>query len=291
MRSTINLLTFVLLVSGAFAQSPFAKKTKPNLTFFADAAGTQPISKLESGQTTFYALLPLNKKDFKAPFGKQFAYANYNFLEKNAVVDGLKNGVSTRSEKIYYHLEEMSSTFQVLAADQGKMMVMFKIDDDINFESNVEDVVENGSKVYPLTVRIGKDDSPLGYGVLDWDLSDGGDAYAAAGLASRAYYSFSLSDGVEDPNFKTLVKADIERRFKIKIYQIAHGERVPYTRDLSYYRRNQFGMTYQDLEDENCYTGGISAYEDGAGPGGPYNYDSEGTISQGDQIPCDRVDK
>ncbi len=291
---------FAVLITMGFcfslnAQNPYekllGKKKKSNITFYKDEAGTQSITKISSGDNVFYAKVPLNKKDFKMPFGKLFGYANFNFIERSAEVQDIKNGHSVSDEKIYYELEEISSTLAELAGSQSEIMVKFKLDNDINFESNVEDVVENGSKVYPLTVWIGKEDEPLGYGVIDWDLSDGGEAYAAAGLASRADYTFKGGDGVVDPEFKALVKADIERRMNIKIYQIAHGERVPYTRNLTFYRRNQFGMTYKDLEDGKCYTGGLSAFEVGDQRTGPYIYENDGTISQGDQIPCDRVDK
>ncbi|MEM9896517.1 MAG: hypothetical protein AAF789_09125, partial [Bacteroidota bacterium] len=267
------------------------KKKKSTMVFYADKAATQQISKIKAGQEVFYVKFPLNKKDFKMPLGKLFAFAEYPILQSAAEAKDVKNGYSKKDIRIYSHEEEISEPWKVIVAKQESYVAEIRLSNDINFENNLEDIVEAGSNVYPLTVWIGREETPFAYGVIDWDLTDGGDAYKASALAARANYTFKASDGVIDPDFKAAVKADIERRMNITIYQIAHGERVPYERDLTFYRRNQFGMTYKDAEDGKCYTGGISAFEVGSKVIGPFIYENDGTMSKGDEIPCDRVDK
>ena len=290
------ILTTTLIAASiaASAQSAYDKLlgggNKSNITFFADEARSSEITKLESGKTTFYALVPLNKKHFKFPLGKLAGYAEFDALDISAIVT-IKDGYSTSDNRIYATRYEFSGTLSEMANSNGEVLVKFKLDDDVNFISNVDEVLESGEKVYDLTVSVGDKKEPIGYGVLPWDLTDGGAAFKEADLASRANYSFTATDDVVDPDFKAKVKADIERRLNVVIYQMAHGDRVPYSRGTNYYRRNQIGITYKDNEDGKCYTGGISAFEDGQGPGGPYSYDMEGSLSEGSEIPCDRVDK
>lgn len=296
MRLITAIFLLTLTFTSARAQNAYdkllGKKKKSNLTFYADEAGTEVITSLEAGQSEFYALLTLNKKDFKVPFGKFFGYAEVDIVPTAAAVYDIKVNHSVKDENIYYADHKLGKAFAELANNEGQVMIPFKIDDDINFMRNVEGVLEGGNNVYPLTIEIGKaGDNYMGYGVLEWDLTDGGQKYAESDLASRANYTFNATDDHNDHAFKALVKEDVERRYDVKIYQMAHGDRVPYTRGLNFYRRNQIGITYQDLEDGNCYTGGIAAFEDGGGTGETYKYDMEGQLSQGDQIPCDRVDK
>ncbi|MEM9324688.1 MAG: hypothetical protein AAGA85_03495 [Bacteroidota bacterium] len=295
MRFSLLTLLMVCLCGAVSAQSAYDKllggKKKANVTFYADEARTQPITKLEKGQTEFWAVAPLNKKHFKFPLGKFAGYAEIDRVEVKAEVANLRNGASTKDVQVYWDQPQIDGTFSELANGAGEVMVKFKIDEDVNFMNRIDDLVEAGNKSYQLDLYVGDDDEPIGYGALDWDFSDGGESYKSAALASRADYTFGLDDGVVDPEFKAKVIADIERRFKIKVYQSAHGERVPYTRDLTFYRRNQIGMTFKDLEDGKCYTGGISAFEVGSQPTGPFIYENDGTKTTGDEIPCDRVDK
>jgi hypothetical protein len=268
------------------------KKPESNMTFYLDEARTQPIEKLEPGQTEFYAVVPLElrAKDFKLPLGKLVAYTNYEEIPFRAEIKNLSFGHSVSDYVIYYERAPLSGTFADLVG-QEDFMFKLKLDDDVNFISNVESILESGTKIFDLEISMMDEDEPFGFGIIKWDISDDGQAFKNADLASRANYTFGATDDVNDPEFKALVKEDIESRKNIVIYQMAHGDRVPYTRNLNHYRRNQIGITYKDLEDGKCYTGGISAFEGGAGPGGPYTYDMQGMLSQGNEIPCDRVDK
>ncbi len=292
MKKTILLLTaMIFAVSMMQAQGLYGKKQKPNLTFYSDEAATQEISVINPGQSTFYVKMPLRAKDFKFPLGKFAAYADYNFLQRRAEVQDIKSGFSTKDEMIYSEDVQMEEGYGAIVQKQEEMIIKFDLTKDINFENNLNEVVEAGSKTYPLTVWIGDEDEPLGYGVIDWDLSDGGTAYKAAELAKRANYTFNLDDGVTDPEFKATVKKDMENRRNITIYQMAHGERVPYERDLTWYRRNQFGITFKDLDENKCYTGGVAAFEVSSKRTGPWTYENDGNLNYGDEIPCDRVDK
>lgn len=294
MKQTLTVALFLFCITGLSAQSLMdklaGKEEKSNLEFYSEPDGTSTIETIKPGEKTIYVKVPLRSKDFKVPFGKYYAYSEWDELEVTAEVRGLKDGYSVADVRIYYERIQLPANLTEMAKN-GEAIAKVELSKDINFESNVADVLEYGNDTYELSIIIGDDKEPLGYGVLKWDLTDGGQAYAAASLATRADYTFGASDDVTDPDFKASVKEDIERRLKVQIYQMAHGDRVPYNRGLNYYRRNQIGVTFKDLEDGKCYTGGISAFEDGSGPNGPYSYDMEGQLSYGDQIPCDRVDK
>ncbi|MEM9832277.1 MAG: hypothetical protein AAF944_16720 [Bacteroidota bacterium] len=292
------MLVLVCALSVAHAQSSYISKLKSpkksDMTFYKDANRSEEITKIAPGQTEFYAVMPLSKKDFKV-IGKFYAVGSQEMLEATAQVRDLKSGVAKKTIKVYYSMPNVGKPLKELASDEGEVMVHFKLDskENVNFMSRVEETVKfGGDKVHPLTVELGFGREPLGVGVIDWDLTDSGAAYSAASLASRANYTFTNSDAIDDPAFKAKVKQDIEQRLNVKIYHMAHGERVPYERDYKSYRRNSFAITYKDLDDGKCYTGGISAFEDGTYPNGaPYRYDNEGLINSGDEIPCDRVDK
>ncbi len=269
-----------------------AQKEKLNLTLYSDAEVTTPIKKLNIGQTVFYALVELNEKDFKKPFGKLFGYTNINGLETFVTAKKLSDGINKKDVIVYEKMELLPKTFGEILASDGRMIIKIDLSEHVNFYNSVEKTAKYGKKVYPLHVRVGFSSNPIAQGIIEWDLTDGGSAYAAANLASKSDYTFPYSDGVNDPAYKELVKKDIESRLKVKIYQMAHGERVPYTKDLRHYRRNLITITFKDLGDGNCYIGRISAFDEGATrEGPPFKYDMQGRINYGDQIPCDRVDK
>lgn len=282
-----NFLVIVLMFVGANAvlgQSRLLEKAMSamgpaEIEFYADAAMTEKIDRIVDGQNEFYLKVPVKSK-------LAMECGNYTDTRVKMNYNNERGGVY---EEVIEHGIKVS---KVSKENNGYLTYSVDLHDPVKADLWVYYLQEAEAKTYDLIFEVGggrNQITRLGEGTLTLDLTGGKDKFMAYQMGLKADFTFDNTDAFVDNELKQVIKNHYANLKGITIYGFAWGERVPYTEDMTNYRRHSAGVTYQNKEGK-CYHAGLSVFTSTPYPRSDYKFDGESAyLNNSEQVPCDRI--